>query len=292
MKITRPFFVSAVLVWVLVSAGTATAQSPQMGAQLQQLGMSMAPGQAPASQVFSGFSNEGVENPFMVPLEMSRCYTFIGTVGPGVQQLSIYLFDPSGKTVAKDTSDRSVAPKIVHCTRWPGLYKILGKIKRGAGEFGMQAFTPGGAMVQQQAPPPPPPVAVAAPPVGYVAAPPPVNSQLAGQLLSLAQTLAVGQVPATVVYGGFAPTNQEMPFMVALNAGRCYTFIGTVGMGVEQLSIYLVDPTGKTVVKDTADRSVAPRMTHCTAFPGMYKILAKIKRGAGEFAVQGFLPTG
>jgi|GEM_PF-4493209 len=292
MNIVQSLLVSAL---ATLAMGTAHAQSQQMAAQLQQLGMSLAPGQGPGSQVFSGFSNEGVENPFMVPLDVGRCYTFIGTVGPGVGQLSIYLFDPTGKTVAKDTTDKSISPKIVHCPRWPGVYKILGKIKRGAGEFGMQAFTNVAPVAQQPqyAPPPQqyaPPPQYAAPPPGYVAAPPPANSQLARQLLSLAATLAVGQVPATVVYGGFAPKDQEMPFMVALEAGRCYTFIGTVGMGVEQLSIYLVDPTGKTVIKDTTDKSIAPRMSHCTAWPGMYKLLAKIKRGSGEFAVQAFLP--
>jgi hypothetical protein len=278
-----------------VLSSTAHADAGQLGAQLGQLAAGHAPGQAPASQVFYGISSEGVENPFMVQLDVGRCYTFIGTVGPTVQQLSIYLFDPTGKTVAKNTTDRSISPKLVHCPRWPGMYKILGKIKRGAGEFAIQAFAPGGAAPVAAAPTPPPPPsaappAVHAPPPGFVGGPPPATSPLAGQLASLAATMAPGQVPATIVYGGFAPNGQEMPYLVQLEAARCYTFIGTVGPGVEQLSIYLVDPTGKTVVKDTTDRSIAPKMLHCTQWPGMYKLLAKIKRGAGEFAVQGFLP--
>jgi hypothetical protein len=276
----------------------ARADAPQLGAQLAQLAAGMAPGQAPASQLFYGMSSEGVENPFMVQLDVGRCYTFIGTVGPTVQQLSIYLFDPTGKTVAKDTTDKSIAPKLTHCPRWPGMYKILGKIKRGAGELAIQAFAPGGAPVAAAAPPPAPapaapptpPPAVHAPPPGYVAGPAPAQSPLAGQLLSLAATLAPGHAPATIVYGGFAPNGQEMPYLVQLEQARCYTFIGTVGPGVEQLSIYLVDPTGKTVAKDTTDKSISPRMRWCTQWPGMYKILAKIKRGAGELAVQGFLP--
>src|SRR5262249_48651958 len=92
----------------LLMMGVAHAQSPQMQGQLISLAQGLAPGQAPASAVFGGFSSEGVENPFMLPLELGRCYTFIGTVGPGVQQLSLYLFDPIGKTVMKDTQDRSI----------------------------------------------------------------------------------------------------------------------------------------------------------------------------------------
>jgi len=279
----------------------ARADAPQLGAQLGQIAAGVVPGQPPASQLFYGLSTEGVENPFMVQLDMGRCYTFIGTVGPTVQQLSIYLFDPTGKTVAKDTTDRSISPRITHCPKWPGMYKVLGKIKRGGGEFAIQAFAPGGAPVAVAVAPPPPapapapapmpaPPPVNAPPPGYVGGPAPAASPLAGQLLSLAASLAPGHAPATILYGGFAPNGQEMPYLVQLEQARCYTFIGTVGPGVEQLSIYLVDPTGKTVVKDTTDKSLAPHMRWCTQWPGMYKILAKIKRGAGEFAVQGFLP--
>ena len=66
-----------------------------------------------------------------------------------MQQLSIYLFDPTGRTVSKDTSDKSISPHITYCAKFPGPYKLVGKIKRGQGQLAMQAFTPGVA-----APPP------------------------------------------------------------------------------------------------------------------------------------------
>jgi hypothetical protein len=115
--------------------------SPLAG-QLWQLAQSIAPGQRPASQLFPGVASEGQEVPFMVPLQPGRCFTFVGTVAPSVQQLSIYLFDPSGKSVAKDTTDRSIAPRVTHCALYAGYYKLLGKVKRGAGEFAIQAFSP------------------------------------------------------------------------------------------------------------------------------------------------------
>jgi hypothetical protein len=80
----------------------------------------------------------------MITLQMGRCYTFIGTVGPGAEQLSIYLFDPGGKTVIKDTTDKAIAPSMTWCTKMPGVYKLLGKVKRGQGELAIQAFTPRG----------------------------------------------------------------------------------------------------------------------------------------------------
>src|SRR4051812_36865934 len=101
-----------VLVGVIALTTAARAQSPQLIGQLQGLAQSMAPGQAPASPVFAGIAQQGQEVPFLVALELGRCYTFIGTVGPGVQQLSIYLFDPTGKSVAKDTTDKSIAPRL------------------------------------------------------------------------------------------------------------------------------------------------------------------------------------
>jgi hypothetical protein len=279
--------------------GVAHAQSPQMQGQLLSLSQSMAAGQAPASAVFGGFSSENVENPFMLPLELGRCYTFLGTVGAGVGQLSLYLFDPLGKTIVKDTQDKSISPHVTWCTKIPGMYKVIAKIKRGRGEFAVQAFTPGGgppiaAQGQQYAtvqPPPQqaPPPQYAPPPPQYP--PPQAQNPLAGQLFGLAGQFAPGQAPATPVFGGMGYPNQENPFMAQLDAGRCYTFIGTVGPGVQQLSLYLFDPMGKTIAKDTSDKSVTPHVNWCATFPGSYKIIAKIKKNqAGAFAVQGFAP--
>ncbi len=282
-----------VLVGVIGLTTSARAQSPQLVGQLQSIAQSAAPGQVPASPVFAGFGQQNQEVPFLVPLELGRCYTFVGTVGPGVQQLSIYLFDPTGKTVAKDTSDKSIAPRVTWCTRWPGSYKILGKIKRGQGELAIQAFTaPTGA------PPPPayqpPPQAYAPPPPAYQPPPqayaPPPQPPFAGQLHQLAGSFAPGQVPASPVFCGPGMEQQEVPFTVSLDAGRCYTVIGTVGPGVQQLSIYLFDPTGRTVSKDTSDKSISPHITYCAKFPGPYKLVGKIKRGQGQLAMQAFTP--
>ncbi len=285
-----------ILAVLLSATGIAQAQTPQVRGQLMQLNATLAPGQVPVTQVFASLAGENQEVPFMVPLEPGRCYTFIGTVGPGVQQLSIYLFDPTGKTVTKDTTDKSIAPKITHCAKWPGLYKILGKIKRGAGELAIQGFSYGSAAPPPQQPvviPPPPPTAAPPPPPPPppVAAPPPgPQSPLTGQLWSMAQTMAPGQRPASPAFPGVASEGQEVPFMVALQPGRCFTFLGTVAPSVQQLSIYLFDPTGRSVAKDTTDRSIAPRMTHCALFAGYYKLLGKVKRGSGEFAIQAFAP--
>ena len=135
----------------LLMVGAAHAQSPQMQGQLMSLAQGMAPGQAPASAVFGGFSSENVENPFMLPLELGRCYTFIGTVGGGVQQLALYLFDPLGKTVAKDTADRTITPHLTWCATIPGIYKVIAKIKKDqAGAYAVQAFAPMAAPPPQQ----------------------------------------------------------------------------------------------------------------------------------------------
>jgi hypothetical protein len=295
----------AVLIAITFVAAAANAQSPQVQGQLRQVAAQWASGQAPASQIFGGFAQEGVEMPYMLPLEIGRCYTFVGTVGPGVEQLSIYLFDPTGRTVVKDTQDRSITPHMTWCPKWPGMYKLLGKIKRGNGEFAMQAYTHGGAPAAAAVPPPPPPapapVVVAPPPApttptpppGYAVAAPPPGSALGGQLRSLAAQFAPGHIPASQIFGGFAQRDVEMPYILTLEMGRCYVFVGTVGPGVEQLSIYLFDPSGKTVIKDTTDRSIAPHMQHCARYTGPYKLLGKIKRGQGEFAMQayGYAPS-
>ena len=80
------------VIWILAVGGVAQAQSPGIAAQLQSLAPTLASGQVPFSQVYGGVAPQNQEMPYLVQLEAGRCYTFIGTVGPMVQQLSIYLF--------------------------------------------------------------------------------------------------------------------------------------------------------------------------------------------------------
>jgi hypothetical protein len=282
---------------VIAVTSSAHAQSPQIVGQLQTIARSYAAGQGPASPVFAGFGQQGQEVPFIANLQAGRCYTIVGTVGQPAQQLSIYLFDPSGKHVAKDTTDRTITPHVTYCPAWAGPYKIIGKVKRGAGELAIQVFAPGAAPAPppQYAPPPPqyapPPPQYAPPPQAY-APPPPQQSPFAGQLAGLARSYAPGTGPATPVFCGVGQQNQEVPFVAQLDAGRCYTFIGAIAPPAEQLSIYLFDPSGKTVAKDTTDRALTPHLTYCTKWAGPHKILGKIKRGAGQLAIQGFAPGG
>jgi hypothetical protein len=172
----------------------------------------------------------------------------------------------------------------------------------------MQGFTPGAVAAAAppapvptapppQAPPPPPvaaapapPPPVAPPPVAPASAPPPVAPAPAVDLLgqSVDQQAAIsapGQRRAGDFLRGFADRNNgHGDFFVPLDAGRCYTFVGLGGAGVEELALFLWAPNNKRVA-DVKARGPMATMAYCVALPGPHHLQAKVHRGMGELRV-------
>jgi hypothetical protein len=244
---------------VFAISSTGHAQSQQVLGQLAQAANMYAAGQQPASQLFTGIGQEGQENPFMLPLEAGRCYTFVGTIIG--QQVSIYLFDPTGKTVMKDTTDKAIMPHLTYCTKWPGMYKLIVKAKRSDGEFAAQAFVP-----------------------QMAAAPAPVPQQPAVDMLAVAvDNQARAAFPSYRRMGDFYRGADKMTdWYVNLEMGRCYAFVGSGGPGVEELSVYLWAPTNKRVADQKA-KSPNVAMQFCTQMGGPYHFQGKWGKGSGEY---------
>jgi hypothetical protein len=105
------------------------------------------------------------------------------------------------------------------------------------------------------------------------------------QLANLAQAAAPGQPPASPVFGGSFVWRRPYSFFVPMDAGRCYTILGVGGYGVVDLDLFLFDPANQRVALDRHYNSW-PRINYCAAYPGNYRIEAKVKRGAGEAAIR------
>jgi hypothetical protein len=96
---------------------------------------------------------------------------------------------------------------------------------------------------------------------------------------------AQGHVRVGDYLRGFADRrNGHADFFVTLDPGRCYTFVGAGGPGVEELSLYLWAPNNMRVA-DNKPRGPVALMAYCTMLPGPHHLQAKVGRGAGELRV-------
>jgi hypothetical protein len=94
----------------------------------------LAPGARRVGEFYTGFGDKGKHTDWYVPLEAGRCYTFIAAGGAGVQFLSQYLWDPSGKRVS-DNRSKTAESVMGFCAGMPGPYHLQAKVEKGAGEY-------------------------------------------------------------------------------------------------------------------------------------------------------------
>jgi hypothetical protein len=274
-------------VTLLAAGGAAQAQvSDLLRSQLQQLGATRAPGMTPVGAPIGGLlgSRQAVQQ--FVTLEAGRCYTVVAVGGQGVADVDLALFNPNGKRVASDLGfDRT--PSVQHCAQFSGAYRVEAKVKRGAGEVAMQIYAAGAGatMVPPPAPTgdgmPPPDPSLQPAPAALVT---PGSDALAGHVDQQAQSLAPGAQRVGAVFSGAGDKGQRSDWYVPLEGGRCYTFIATGGAGVQFLSQFLWDPTGKRV-SDSKSKTPESVMGFCVAMPGAYHLQAKVEKGGGEYRV-------
>lgn len=223
----------------------------------------------------------------MVITAAGRCYTILGVGGQGVADLDLALFDPNGKRVASDLGF-DPTPSLQHCANWPGAYKLEAKVKRGAGEIAVQVFAPGGSSAA--APPPPPVGGDGMPPPDpslqphAQAAPAPGSDALAAHIDAQAAMVAPGGHRVGELFTGFGDKGRKNDWFVPLESGHCYTFIAAGGAGVQFLSQFLWDPSGRRV-SDNKSKSAESVMGFCPALPGPYHLQAKVEKGGGELRV-------
>ncbi len=108
-------------------------------ARLGELAATFAPGQTPASQVFSGALPRGGRQDFLVALGYGHCYTAIAVATAYGRDLDLRLWDPNGRRVAADTRNDNF-PHVQHCATLPGPHRVQVEMNEGQGPFVMQVF--------------------------------------------------------------------------------------------------------------------------------------------------------
>lgn len=212
-----------------------------------------------------GAGKEGTEANTTFALEAERCYTFFGGASPLVRQVSLYLWDPSGKKVAKEDPFNVPSPVLRYCAQVTGPFRFQAKLVFGTGDLRYAAY----------AHPPQAPQAMLAPPG-------PAGDPISAMVEQQATQFAPGYTKQGEIFRGAGAKNTRSDWTVPLEGGKCYTFIGLGGVGVQKLSLYAWDPSGRRVADRRSDSSQSV-MGFCASTPGPYHVQGKIEGGSGDY---------
>lgn len=241
-----------------------TNSAPDEHTKLIEQAAQTMPGATRVGDFYRGAGKDNEHADFTVQLEGGRCYLFHGAAASSMQALSLYLWDPNNKRVA-DERGTSINPVIRYCAAMSGPFHVQGKVVKGAGDFRMAVY----ALPPQQEP--------------QAAAPSPAaGDPLSAAVIAQAPTLAPGYAQQGDVWKGAGSKNGHSDWTVPLESGHCYTFIGFGGAGVDNLSLYAWDPTGKRVADRRSNNSQSV-MGVCPSMSGPFHLQAKIEKGQGEY---------
>jgi len=195
---------------------------------------------------------------FRVAMDSDHCY-WIG--GAANERLGLYLFDPKGKRVESRLPKTNDA-LLEYCPSSDGLHRLETKLHR-KGELAVAVYV--GAK----------PEPVAAP----VAAAGPTLEEM------IAKEAAAAAPGATQVGTMFEGSVDETTWSTALEAGKCYWFIGAGQTGkVKRLALYVWDPKSSRITQTKAESNIVTS-GHCSKETGMYRFQAKVTSGSGPYKV-------
>lgn len=185
------------------------------------------------------------------------CHSIVARGGTGVDDLDLYLFEPSGASVDRDIGEGSVATVHVCVGEEVGIgpvsYRLDVKLYRGTGTYGYQVFD----------------------------APPTVRDLRALRLRELTAPLeAAGAVLEPGAGTEELGTGEARNFPLPMVAGACYVAVAAGGEGVEDLDLFVRAPSAELVASDTSTFPTAVAR-FCAAASGVYGAEVKMYSGAG-----------
>jgi hypothetical protein len=186
------------------------------------------------------------------------CHSIVARGGPGVDDLDLYVFGPSGETVDRDIGEGAVATVHV-CVDDDGTagviaYRLDVKLYRGTGTYGYQVFD----------------------------APPMVRDLGALRLRELTAPLeAAGAVVEPTTGSEELGTGEAKNFPLPLVAGACYVAVAAGGEGVEDLDLFVRSPAAESVASDTSTFPTAVAR-FCASASGVYGAEVKMYSGSGN----------
>jgi serine/threonine-protein kinase len=116
------------------------APADHLARELEKTAATLSPG---AHRVGPYYSGEALQpqgrTDWYFTLEPGRCYTFVATAVPGVNELLIYLWGPRGNRVVPRAEGRPTAT-MQYCAQMPGMYHFQAKAGQGQGAYKMGIY--------------------------------------------------------------------------------------------------------------------------------------------------------
>jgi hypothetical protein len=205
-----------------------------------------------------------------VTLDVGKCYWISAAGDQGIEEIALYLFDPSDHRVAKEPG-RSPRTLMNYCPEVSGLFRLQAKVTEGRGHYAVGVYAKDAA--KSGATPPPPTAAPTAAPAA--------GQDLGAVADKESKSAAAG---ATRVGEFFKGNADETDWYTQLDQNKCYWFLGVGSAEIKELWLFLWDPDEKriTVNKSETNKVV---VGHCPTKTGMYHFQAKVGSGSGSYVV-------
>ncbi len=205
-----------------------------------------------------------------VALEAGRCYVVTGRSGAGLRDIDLFLFDAAGVEVARDLG-ADVEPSLELCPEESERYLVELRVFEGAGAVGLMVLGgPGGAALAVQPAEPEEPATHTDP----------------GPALALlvAPLVERGFSPPVFVSRDAAIVPGEVRTHDVVVGPGCAVITGTASDEAMDLDLYLADPDGREVDRDTAVHSTA-RVRACRQAATVMRVAVKSYGRDGAYAL-------
>lgn len=203
-----------------------------------------------------------------IELEAGRCYYFSGVADRvTAEELELALYDATDDELEDEDADDPPHVLMEYCPETTATVYLQARIPDGAGHYHIEVYgKPNAAPPPPPEPPPPPPAPVV---------------DLDARVASLAASAAAGAERVGDLYRG---TADYTDWYVALEAGKCYWFVGAGDDDVDELYLYLWNPEDDRITQSKPEsREVS--IGHCPKVSGMHRFQAKVGSGSGAYAV-------
>ncbi len=205
-----------------------------------------------------------------IQLDRARCYTFLAVGDKALTDLSLTV-TAYGKEVASDRRS-SGSPSADWCA--PGRVKVTLTVTGfgGSGPYALGAYGEKSAAAKGTS-------RVGGKETDYIA----------NRLRQLYGQFGKKRRPVSAPFRGNLPTGKKQTLELRLEAGHCYTIIGTASPSVRNLDLSLTDRNGRELVRDRSKNSHPVIHTDpCVRATGMHTVTVGVFEGFGQYAVQVF----
>lgn len=100
---------------------------------------------------------------------------------------------------------------------------------------------------------------------------------------------AMLMIPHEGVVRGDLARGERRDFTSVLRTGLCYKVLGQGGEGVEDLDLFVYEPDGVLLQRDSTRHDhpvIGVERAICPVEPGLYRVEVRMAAGSGPYAVQ------